>query len=169
MANTPVGTKDRPWSARISALNGESANAFAAGEVAVVKVSSPGQAVKPSTAGAAQTPSFFLGIATNAAAIGEPVEILVGGYVPNARYIHRSRAASSDSWASVASAAIGDYCTVNTVYNGVVASGAGAAAAAGNMIALMESIASLAGVATATSDTALVSSSFKKVWIRNLG
>lgn len=169
MANTPIGTKDRPWSARISALNGEASASFAAGEVAVIKASAPGQVVQPSTAGAANTAALFLGVATNPAAVGEPVEILCGGYAPYAKYIHRSRAASSDGWASVASVAVGDLCTVNTVYNGVVASAAGAAAAAGAMINMLESIAAIASSAASIGGTALVSSSFKKIWIRNLG
>src|SRR5574339_623825 len=103
MANSPLGTKDRPYHARISAINGESSASISKGNVVCWSVSDLGKVILPATATATLATNMFAGVAVSDAAPGQPVEIVAGGYVVQAKYVSRSRAASTDSAAAVAS------------------------------------------------------------------
>lgn len=166
MANTPLGTKDRPYRATISAINGESSNDINAYD-AVCFNSDGTRVVLPASLAAATAPGLFAGIAVTTAKKGQPLEIISGGFA-TAKLVVRTRAASTDSWSSVDSIAAGAYFTINTAQNGIASSGAGAAAAAQYLMMLPASRASAAGVASATSDTRVVSTSTVNILLRNL-
>lgn len=167
--NAPLGTKDRPWRARISLINGESSSSITAGEPVVLSASDNGaKVVLPATAGATVSTPLFAGIAAKTTTVGNAVEIVAGGYCAKAKFVVRTRAASTDSFSTVAAMAIGNILTIDTVNNGVAYSTVGAASMAVPAIVLMESIASIAGVASATSLSATVSTSSVKVWVRAL-
>ena len=167
--NAPLGTKDRPWRARISLLNGESSSTITAGSPVVLSASDTGsKVVLPATAGVTQSTSLFAGIAINSATPGNAVEVVGNGYVAKVKFVHRTRAASTDSFASVAAMAVGNLLTIDTVNNGVAYSTVGAASLAVNAIVLMETIASIASAASTTSNSALASTSMVKCWVRGL-
>lgn len=169
MPNSPLGTKDRPIRSRASLMNGESSTAFLLGEPLAFKEGDPTQVVTSTTATAARATSLFAGLSLGTASAGSVAEFTCAGYHASARFVIRTRAATSDSWSAVASVAAGVYCTIDTVNRAVVSSGAGAASAGGVLIAMVASRSSVPGTATATSDTATVQLGTQAVWIRNLG
>ena len=166
--NSPLGTKDRPWRARVSLMNGEASSTIPRGAPVVLKSSDLGQVVLPATGGVTQAHSLFAGIATNAAPAGAPVEIVAGGYCFQARFVNRTRAASTDSYASVPARAVGDLLTIDTVNNAIAYSTVGAASLGVNPLVMVQSIASIASAASATSDTGTVQTQMVKVWVRAL-
>lgn len=167
--NAPMGTKDRPWRARISLLNGESSTTIVAGNPVLLSATDGcSKVVLPATGGVTQAHSLFAGIAAQNAAPGNSVEIVCGGFVQAAKFVTRTRAASTDGWASVAARAVGDLLTIDTVNNAVAYSTVGAASLGVNPIVLLESIASVASVASNATNSATVSTTTKKVWVRAL-
>lgn len=167
--NSPLGTKDRPWRARISLLNGESSSSITAGAPVVLSATDNGaKVVLPATAGATQSTPLFAGIAVKTATPGNAVEIVAGGYCAKATFVIRTRAASTDNFSSVAAMAVGNILTIDTVNNAVAYSTVGAASMVAPAIVLMESMASVASVASVTSLTGTVSTTSVKVWVRAL-
>lgn len=166
MANSPLGTKDRPYRATLSGINGESSSDITAGD-AVCYNADGTRFVLPSSLAAATAPGLFAGIATHTAKIGQPLDVVCGGFT-KAKLIVNTRAASTDSWASVASVAAGAYLTVNTALNGVATSGAGAALASPYLMILPASRASSASSASATSDTRTLITASASILVRNL-
>jgi hypothetical protein len=168
--NAPLGTKDRPWRARISLLSGESSATIPAGTPVVLKASVNGAAVilPSSSAGVTVATPLFAGIAVNTVTPGNAVEIVAGGYVAKAILMVRTRAASTDSFASVAARAVGNLCTIDTVDNCIAYSAAGAASLASPAIVLMESLASVASTVSHTSLTYTAHTTTVKVWVRGL-
>lgn len=171
-----TGMKDRPPQHSIVGINGDAA-AIVKGEVLCYKdlSASPYTVQKASSGGATVAYSLFAGIAISNANVGDPVEFVASGYVACAKRFVRSRAASTNTWASVdssASIAQGVYCTIDTANNAVASSGAGAAGAAASMIVMAVSNASIASIASAASTyggTALLESGTYKVYLRALG
>lgn len=151
-------------------LNGESANAFAAGNLAILKLggTSDGLAVVlPATAGAAKSNVYQYGIALEAAIAGTHFSIQQFGYCRNVTLRRATRAASSDSWTSAASMETNHYLVPETLGNGVssggTTSGAGIVA-----IMLAESVAAFAASASATSDTRTMITQSVKAILRML-
>ena len=169
MANSPLGTKDRPYRVRLSLVNGESSSDISQGDVVCFSSSDLGKVVLPATATAVLATNLFAGVAASDAAPGQPVEIVAGGYCYQAKYVNRSRAASTDSAAAVASVAAGAALTINTVYNGFESSSAGGAALALPAAVLLESIAAIVSITTASTNSSTVTTSMVKVWVRALG
>ena len=172
MANSPVATKNRPYQAKINGVNAESSAAIAIGNPVALSgaglAAGNGNVVLPSTAGATGSTPLFAGIAASNANVGQPVEIICGGYVNTAKFIIRTRAASTDSWSTVQTVAANVLCSIDTVNNGIASSAAGAASLAAPAIVLLESRASIAGVASSTSDSATVSTTTVKALVRAL-
>lgn len=166
--NSPLGTKNRPWRARISLINGESSTTIVKGNPVQLNPSDLGQVVLPSTGGVTQAHSLFAGVAASDAVAGSPVEIVAGGYCYQAKFVNRTRAASTDSWSSVAAMAVGNLLTIDTVNNCVAYSTVGAASLGVNPIVLVETLASIAGSATSTSNASTVQTQMVKVWVRAL-
>lgn len=167
--NAPLGTKNRPWKARISLINGDTA-AIAVGQPVCFKVTDLGAVVLPATAGAAMTHPLFAGVAATAAAVGQPVEVICGGYVNTAKFRLRTRAASTDDYSSMAASLMsyGCYLSIDTVNNCFAYSTVGAATLVGPQAVLLETYASISSVASTTSITHTISSTNTKVWIRAL-
>jgi hypothetical protein len=164
--NSPVITKDRGWRAHVSMLNGESSSSIAIGNVVCIKAAVPGSCVLPSSVGVTQAHSLFAGIAVSAASPGQSVEVIVAGYVATVKLHVRTRAASTDSYASVAARAVGNLLTIDTVNNCLAYSTVGAASLGLNPAVLMETLASVVSAASTTSDTGLVQTQNVKVWVR---
>lgn len=166
--NAPLGTKDRPWRARVSLMNGESSSTITKGSPVSVNPSNLGQVVLPATGGVTRSHSLFAGIAAKDAVAGSAVEIVAGGYCYQAKFVNRTRAASTDSWSSVAAQAYGNLLTIDTVNNAVAYSTVGAASLGVNPIVLVETLASIAGSASSTSNSSTVQTQYVKVWVRAL-
>jgi hypothetical protein len=168
--NAPIGTKNRPWRARISAINGESATSIVKGNVVCLDSGDLGKVKLPSGSGGVTVAHpLFAGVAVSDAAPGQPVEITAAGYVTEAIFLRRTRAATTDSYASIAAMAIGNQLTIDTVNNCFAYSTVGAAAMYPVAAVLLESIASSASTASHTSLTALAQTTKVKVFIRALG
>ena len=165
--NSPIGTKDRPWHARISLYSGEATNNIPAGAPVCLNTNTnPATVVVlPVTAGTATANSLFAGVAANTVVPGDTVEIICSGYVAAARYIMRTRGASTDSYASVASRPAGAVYNIHTLNGFSYAADSSAAPA---VAVLVESIASVASSASNTANTALVQYGTAKMWIRAL-
>lgn len=167
--NSPLGTKNRPWRARISAVSGETSAEIPAGAPVILNTSDLSQVKLPSTAGGVTIAHpFFAGVATKATAAGQIVEIVAGGYCPQAKFVNRTRAASTDSWSSVAAQALGNLMTIDTVNDAFGYSTVGAATLMPYAIVLAEAIASIAGSASSTSNSSTAQTQMVKVWVRAL-
>jgi hypothetical protein len=168
--NSPLGTKNRPWRARVSLLSGESSATIPLGSPVILNTSDLGASVvlPANSGGATCATPLFAGVATKTTLPGNAVEIVAGGYCAQAKYTIRTRAASTDSYSTIAAQAFGMVLTIDTVNNAFAYSAAGAAAQAVPAIVLMQSAASLAGVASAASDASTVSTTLVKVWVRAL-
>lgn len=108
-----------------------------------------------SDSSAAKATSFLAGIALEDIAVGAKGKVQVRGYIDKVKLIRATRAATTDSYATQAAVAIGDQLIVNTVGNGMSRSGAGAASAAGPLVAAIGTLASAASQASTTSITSL--------------
>lgn len=168
--NSPLGTRNRPWKARISATNGEASASISAGQPVCFNVTDLGQVVLPSTATASLAHPLFAGIAVSSAAPGQPVEIICGGYVNSARILVRTRAASSDNYSSVASTVFsyGNLFTLDTVNNCLAFSAAGAASLAGPQAVYLETLGSIASQVSSSTITHTASTTTGKMFIRAL-
>lgn len=164
--NSPIGTKDRPWSARISMFSNESSNTISPGTPVVLSATDPSKVVLPSTAGAATANSLTAGVAVNTAVPGDVVEIISSGYAGSVRIITQTRAASTDSYASVASRAAGAVYTLNTARNALEYAAASSSAPAAFI--LVQDLASIASAASNTAETSLFRTSTAKMWVRAL-
>ena len=166
--NAPLRSKNRPHTARITCYNSDAAqiprgapvflNYTAAGEEKYVAL--------PSTGSAAKNTFLCQGLATANVPVGEWGEFLVAGFHFAAKVIRQSRAASTDSYASVAAIAVGDYFTIDSVNNGLARSGAGAASIGPAMFAALETSVSLASTVSTTSDTSVAVTIGLKMLVR---
>lgn len=168
--NAPLGTKDKPWRARLSLLNGESSSSISIGQPVAFKVTDLGQVVLPATAGVAMAHPLFAGIAASAGGPGQPIEIVGGGQFVSAIYRLRTRAATTDAFASLASSlnSYGCLLTIDTVNNCLAYSTIGAASLGAAAAVLCQTFGSLDSVASATNLTATVSTTTVKVFVRAL-
>ena len=167
--NAPLGTKDRPWRARVSLISGEATNTITAGQPVCLLNTDPSKVVLPSSSGGAVFASpLFAGISANTVTPGNAVEIVAGGYVARAKFLQRTRTGSGASWASADSVAAGGLCSIDTVNNCMAFSAAGAASLASPACVLLESVSSVSGIASSTSDTSTASFANVKVWVRAL-
>jgi len=165
--NSPIGTKDRPWHARISLYSGEATSTIPAGTPVCLNVNANAATlvVLPVTAATATANSLFAGVTANTVAPGDVAEIICSGYVATARYVMRTRGQSTDSYASVASRPAGAVYTVHTLNGFSFAADSSAAPA---VAVLVESISSIPSSASAAGNTALVQYGVAKMWIRAL-
>jgi ABC-type Co2+ transport system permease subunit len=168
--NSPLGTKNRPWRARVNFVNGETVS-IARGTPLVLNPADLGQVLIPSgSAGVTVAHSLFAGVAASTAAPGAPVEVIAAGYVHQAILVSRTRAGTTgtDVWASVAARAVGNVLTIDTVNNAFAYSAAGAAASFPFAAVLLQSIASIASADTSTANSATVQTTTVKMWVRAL-
>jgi hypothetical protein len=135
--------------------------------------------VSSNTGAAAKATSLFAGIVLGNAALPANTygRAQRGGLVNYARVLRATRAASTDTWASIAALTIGDLLAVDTVNNALQRTAAGAASAFLALGALAQTLASVTTLASsvtsttgmtanATNGTALYS--YMKVHLRTL-
>ena len=124
--NAPIGTKDRPWRARISFRNGESTLALTLGMPVVLLSTDPSQVKTPVTiANDAQIHTLFAGLVCDVdVPAGYFGDVIVGGYHKAARILRMTKLASTDIWASFIALGVGEYFTIDSVNNALVVSGA---------------------------------------------
>lgn len=125
--------------------------------------------VLPSTAGNIHSSALRYGVALQNLATGEYGEAMALGVMPYGIITRATRAASSDSWTSSASIAASLGLGLETI-NNAFATGA---SAAGSVVSspdafLIDSIASMAASATATSDTRTAITVSARVFVRML-
>ena len=160
MANSAVGTKNRPYQVVLSYKSGETTNAITSGTPVVLQcngVNAVGDGysvVLPASATANLAAGLTMGIAVNPQSwsAGQYGDVIVGGFVPNAKYVMASRAATNNNWASFVAAALGDVLTVDTVRNALYWSATSPAGAMQQFV-LMDSWASATTIASQTADT----------------
>ncbi len=124
--------------------------------------------VLPATGGAAKANLFNYGVVIDAIAPKEETDSIVYGLVPYALVTRATRAASSDSWTSSASVAVGVMLAVDTINNAFLL---GASAGSSNFLpqgGLAQSIASMAASATATTDTRTAITAGVRIFVRQL-
>jgi hypothetical protein len=125
--------------------------------------------VLPSTAGAAQTEACMYGVLTQALPYLQTGYAMRNGVVSNAVIVRATRAATTDSWSSSASIASWAALSVDTLNNGFTTVSASAGASRYQAFAVLaQSISSIAGTASATSDTRTALTVTGKVWINLL-
>jgi hypothetical protein len=185
--NAPLGTKNRPWRARIAMLNVDTV-AIKQGQAVVLAMSGTGDGYGvylPSSGAAAQNNSLFKGIAdpsyisptsTTAptAAVGSYFDVIVGGYFAKAIICKMTKSASTAIWASIPAGAIGNQLVLDTVNNCLSNSGSAAAGAYPGIAQLLETWASATTQAsdyytTVVASTATALTTTVQVWINCLG
>ena len=126
--------------------------------------------VLPSTAGAALSFNARLGVVSETLTAGAFTDSIVYGYVAYALITRMTRSASSASWTSSASAASGVCLGIDILNNAFLlgASSDGSLAAAAANAFLVDSLASSAASATATSDTRTAITNGVRVFVRML-
>lgn len=116
---------------------------------------------------AAKAYALFYGVAVKDVASGAFGEAQVFGYCEYGMLARASRSATTVSWASGASIDTFAVLTIDTVMNAFASSGGTQAASAFLPVAvLLESVASYAGSASATSDTRTALTSSAKIFLR---
>ena len=115
---------------------------------------------------AAKSHALFFGVATKTLAADALGETQVYGYCEYGMLSRQTRSATTVSWASVAS--IDTFCvlSIDTVANAFAAGATQAASAFLPVAVLLESVASLAGSASATSDTRTALTTNAKIFLR---
>lgn len=126
--------------------------------------------VLPSTAGAALSFNARFGVATETVAATLVSEAICFGYVQYALITRMTRAASTDSWTSSASVASGIGLGIDTLNNAFLlgASRAGSLVSAADNAWLVDSLASSAASASATSDTRTAITNGVRAFVRML-
>lgn len=116
---------------------------------------------------AAKATALFYGVAMKDGAANAYGECQVFGYVEYGMLSRATRSATTVSWASGASIDTFVLLTIDTVANAFASSGGTQAASAFLPVAvLLESVASYAGSASATSDTRTALTSSAKIFLR---
>lgn len=138
--------------------------------IAVLNATNDGLAVVlPSTAGAALSFMGKLGVATESMAPGDVSQAIAYGYVQYALITRMTRAASSDSWTSSASAASGVALGIDTLNNAFLLGASSAGSLPSQAFAmLVDSLASSAASATATSDARTAITNGVRAFVRML-
>jgi hypothetical protein len=124
--------------------------------------------VLPATAGNPLSYAARYGIVTDTLAAGVYGESIVFGHASYALITRATRAASSDSWTSSASIASGVALGVDTLNNALLVGASVAGSIATNHIdyLMVDSVASIAASATATSDARTAITASVRVFVR---
>lgn len=162
---------DRPETVFVVFKNGESSSSIPAGTPVclVLNTTDDGIAcVLPATGAGSKATTLLFGVAKEAVAASTYGKAQVYGFSTANILTRATRAASSDSWTSSASLAVGNILNVDTINNAWLISGTAGVAAALPGAALAETVASMAASATATSDTRTVITTSVKTFLRIL-
>lgn len=122
--------------------------------------------ILPSTS-AAKAHAVAFGVAAQDIASGTDGQVQVFGFCNYAKIVTSTRAASTDSFATVETQALGCILNISTVANAFISSG-GTLAVTGYLpfAVLAQSMASTVGIASTTSDTSLRKTTSAKVFLR---
>ena len=167
--NAPIGQKDRPYTGVRTVFNADTTTISMGAPCHLEWSTTVPNGVKNLSSGsAAKCTAFFMGIAVADIPAGNYGDVVSAGFCNIVKVVRMTRAASTDSWNSYTALAVGDYFTLDTVNNAAARSGAGAAAAAPNMLVALESAASGASSDSATSDTRTIITSNIRMLVRAL-
>lgn len=121
-------------------------------------------------AGALSAQLMHYGVAISSIAYGQLGEVMVHGVFPYALFVRATRSASSASWSSSASLAAGQLLTVDSINNAYTVLATANATHQLSMLPvfLLDSIASMAASATATSDTRTAIITQQRVFVREM-
>jgi len=110
------------------------------------------------------------GIAAGNMAYGQYGECFIHGVFPYALVTRQTRSATTVSWPSIASLAAGQLLTVDSINNAYATEATSAATHQFSIVQifLIDSLASLAGSATASTDTRLANLTKQRVFIRGM-
>lgn len=113
---------------------------------------------------------FHYGVAIANIGYNQLGEVMVHGVYPFALFVRATRAASTNSWSSSASLAAGQLLTVDTINNAYTSLATASATHQLSMLPvfLLDSIATLAASATATTDTRTAIITQQRVFIREM-
>lgn len=165
-------TKDKVEKVFIQVRNDESSADLAAGTLVCFTMDATRDGldvVGVNTGGAAKSTSLFAGVLPRAIVNARYGISQVYGYVNSVKHIKNTRAASTDSYTSMTSVAVGDFLFVQTLGGGGVSrSGAGAANQNPGFLIAAESVASVAASASTTSDTSIAVTGTMKAFVRAL-
>ncbi|KKN05529.1 hypothetical protein LCGC14_1086370 [marine sediment metagenome] len=137
--------KDSPERFYAYVRNGEASAALSAGEPVCYDMDGTNDGLdvsKATTGAAAKCCTLFAGVLPVAIANGDSGMAQVFGYSSNLTFLHMTRAATTDIWASYVALAIGDKLEVETVGNAFSRKAAGAVSAYMPVAAAGETIAS---------------------------
>lgn len=135
------------------------------------------QVVLPATAGALASQYYNYGVAVNEIAASQLGEAQVHGLVSYALIKRATRAASTDSWTSSASVAASLLLTIDTIDNALTTIASTGTVNSNTTVTLyntqafgilVDSIASFAASASATSDARTVMTTLKRVFLRQM-
>ena len=162
-------TKDKPERVILQVKNAESSSAIPLGTPVVLNLNGTNdglEVVLPASA-AAQVNSAVFGVSTEEIAAGKYGEVQCFGFCRQVVMRRLTRAASTDSWASTASQAVGVLFDVDTV-NNAVSVGAASVGATDFLPwgILAESLPAIASSASATSDTRTAITTYVKAFLR---
>lgn len=122
--------------------------------------------VLPSTAGASKANALAWGVSLQSIPAGARDDVFSTGYVPYALVQYATRGATSNSWTSSASIAALAVLTIDTVNNAYNTAAATVGSGVSPYAVLLDSIASFAASATATTDTRTALTTGVRVFIR---
>lgn len=164
-------SKDRPEAVFIAVRNAEASAGIAQGEPVcwVMNGTNDGNdVVLPNTGAAGKATSLFAGVCVDIDGIPNATygKVQVYGLCLKSMLEQRTRAATTDSWSSVASIPAGNICGINTVNNNFVTLAAGAQSGFLGFAMMAESQASIVGSASSTSDSATGQEAKVKMFLR---
>lgn len=140
----------------VSAKNGEASATIPRGAPCILNLNGTDDGfsvVLPATAGAAKSNAFLWGVAIQAIPFGQKDDLYATGYCPYVILRYATRAASTDSWTSSASIASGFWLGIDTLNNAFVTLSASVGTGNNPYAVMLDSVASFAASASATSDT----------------
>lgn len=120
----------------------------------------------PATGTDAKNTGFFAGVSEPALAASSVGLVQCYGFTSTLLLTRQTRATSTDSYASAAALALGDWLNVESVGNGASRSGAGSVSVAAPILVAAQSLASAASSASTSSDSSVKVQSTIKAFIR---
>ena len=164
-----LGNDKRSLNSDYIQVQNNSASAIAQGAPAIFEMDGTDDGVSvhnASDAAATTATSFLAGIAVKAIPAGARGQVQVRGFIDNLLIIRATRAASTDTFATLAAISKGQDLIINTVGNGMSLGAAGAASAELPAMACVGTTASRASSASTSSDSSLVASILIGAYLR---
>lgn len=163
--------KDKPERHFVFVQNDEASASMAAGSLAVFNMDGTDNGVdvvRPPSSTAAKASGFFAGVVTKALSAGDRGLAQCYGLVNALTVTQQTRAASTDSYATAAAVAIGDWLAIETIGGNATRSGAGSQTIALPFLVAIGTLASKASSASSdiTADTSTAKTSSITAFVR---